>query len=64
MRRLVVNVESQAHMPTVIVKHINFIDFEEHKSKVQPDFYNIVRDPLERVRFFFSQRGRKSFICH
>ena len=36
--------------PTVFIRHYNFIDFKKFAgSSWSPDFYNVVRDPIDRV---------------
>ena len=35
--------------PNVIVRHYSFIDFEKHLYGWSPDWFNIVRDPIDKV---------------
>ena len=48
----------KAEKPTVFVRHYSFIDFEKNTgSDWSPDWFNIVRDPIDKVRsgiFIFS----------
>ena len=36
--------------PTVVVRHYSFIDFAHYGSAWHPDWFNIVRDPIDKVR--------------
>ena len=36
----------------VFIKHYNFIDFEEHGTTIRPDYFAVVRNPIERVGDF------------
>ncbi len=38
--------------PSVWIRHYNFVDFELYGSPSggSPDWFNVVRDPIERVR--------------
>ena len=41
----------KAEKPTVFVRHYSFIDFEKNTgSDWSPDWFNIVRDPIDKVR--------------
>ena len=33
----------------IFVRHYNFIDFEQHGVANPPDYFNMVRDPVEKV---------------
>ena len=35
--------------PTVWIQHYNFVDFEDQGSDWSPDWFNLVRDPVDRV---------------
>ena len=46
--------------PTVFVRHYSFIDFEKSTgSDWSPDWFNMVRDPIDKVKMVFSY-----FIFH
>ena len=41
----------KAEKPTVFVRHYSFIDFEKNTGSTwSPDWFNIVRDPIDKVR--------------
>lgn len=35
--------------PEVVVRHYNFIDFKEFSHGWHPDWFNVVRDPIDKV---------------
>ena len=45
----VAKVQQMAKKPGVFIKHYNFVDFEEHKASVRPDFFAVVRNPIDRA---------------
>ena len=40
---------SQRNEPIIYAKPYNFVDFNKHGSMWSPDFFSIVRDPIEKV---------------
>jgi len=46
-------VKSMARTGGVFIKHYNFIDFEEHGATIRPDYFAVVRNPIERVISWF-----------
>ena len=43
---------SNYNEPLLYAKPYNFVNFEEHGSLWAPDFFSIVRDPIEKVNFY------------
>ena len=46
--------------PSVWIRHYNFVDFDAFGSPGgwKPDWFNVVRDPIERVSYHFT------IYCH
>ena len=44
-------ISTQKDRPLVYARPYNFIDFSEHGSLWTPDYFSIVRDPVEKVSF-------------
>ena len=44
--------------PMVFIRHYSFIDFERSGLAWRPDWFNIVRDPIDKVKY----RSRLGFL--
>ena len=53
----VVRKVSSVTEPRVWIRHYNFVDFQKYGSDWSPDWFNMVRDPVDRVSIFISGVG-------